>query len=76
MSNLEAALIYHWRKKTLSDEEIFQMSNPGEVIARTAIGFAIFAVMILGLNLWAASNDQRPQVAAAYQVQSVSAEKQ
>jgi len=54
MYNLEAALIYHWQKKTLSDEEIFQMSNPGEVIARTAIGFAIFAGMILGLNLWAA----------------------
>ena len=76
MYNLEAALIYHWQRKTLSDEEIFQMSNPGEVIARTAIGFAIFAGMILGLNLWAVPNDQRPQVAAAYQVQSVSAEKQ
>ncbi len=72
MYNLEAALIYHWQKKTLSDEEIFQMSNPGEVIARTAIGFAIFAVMILGLNLWAVPNDERPQVAAAYQAQSLS----
>jgi hypothetical protein len=76
MYNLEAALIYHWHKKTLSDEELLQMSNPGEVIARTAIGFAIFALMILGLNLWAAPNDQRPQVAAAYHVQTMSAEKQ
>lgn len=76
MYNLEAALIYHWQKKTLSDEELLQMSNAGEVIARTVIGFAIFAVMILGLNLWATPNNQRPQVAAAYQVQSVSAEKQ
>ncbi len=76
MYNLEAALIYHWHKKTMSDEELLQMSNPREVIARTAIGFAIFAMMIFGLNLWAAPNDGRPQVAAAYQMQSVSAEKQ
>ncbi len=76
MYNLEAALIHNWHKKTLSDEELLQMSNPGEVIARTMIGFAIFAVMILGLNLWAAPNDERPQVAAVHQEQSVSAEKQ
>ncbi|GAC1042090.1 hypothetical protein [Rhizobium sp. No.120] len=76
MYNLEAALIYHWHKKTMSDEELLEMSNPGEVIARTMIGFAIFAVMILGLNLWATPNGQRPQVAAASQMQSVSAEKQ
>ncbi|NLR95483.1 hypothetical protein HGP17_01375 [Rhizobium sp. P38BS-XIX] len=76
MYNLEAALIYHWHKKTLSDEEILQMSNPGEIIRRMAIGFAIFAAMIVGLNLWAAPNDERPQVAAAYQVQSMPADKQ
>ncbi|NLS19143.1 hypothetical protein HGP16_21655 [Rhizobium sp. P40RR-XXII] len=76
MYNLEAALIYHWHKKTLSEEEILQMSNPREAVLRTAIGFAIFAAMILGLNLWATPNDERPQVAAVYQAQSVSADKQ
>ncbi|KAA1177965.1 hypothetical protein FP026_22445 [Rhizobium tropici] len=75
MYNLEAALIYQWHRKTLSEKDILQMSNPGEVVLRTMIGFAIFAVMILGLNLLASPNGERPQVAAAYQVQSVSADK-
>lgn len=76
MYTLEAALIYHWHKKTLSDEEILQMSNPGEVVLRTAIGFAIFAAMIIGLNVWAAPNDERPQIAAVDQMTSLSADKQ
>ena len=76
MYNLEAALIYHWHRKTLSEEEILQMSNPGEVVLRTMIGFAVFVVVILCLSWTAEPNSERPQVAAAAQTYAISAEGQ
>ncbi|NTF80507.1 hypothetical protein G6K97_05575 [Agrobacterium rhizogenes] len=76
MYTLEAALIYHWHRKTLSEEEILQMLNPREVILRTMIGFAVLAVVILCLSWTAEPNSERPQVAAAAQTYAVSAEGQ
>jgi hypothetical protein len=76
MYNLEAALIYHWHRKTMSEEELLQMSNPGEVVLRTMIGFAVFAVVLLCLSWAAEPNSERPQVAAAGQAYAISAEGQ
>ncbi|MCJ9723581.1 hypothetical protein MOV66_27575 [Agrobacterium sp. SHOUNA12C] len=74
MHTLEAALIYHWHRKTLSEEEILQMLNPREVILRTMIGFAVLTVVILCLSWTAEPNSERPQVAAAAQTYAVSTE--
>jgi hypothetical protein len=76
MYNLETALIYHWHRKALSEEEILQMSNPTEVVFRSMIGFAVLAVVILCLSWAGEPNSERPLVAAAAQTYAVSAQGQ
>ncbi|MBM7045406.1 MULTISPECIES: hypothetical protein [Rhizobium] len=75
MYNLEAALVYHWHMKTVSEGEILEMADLGGVVRRTMIGFACLVVLILCLS-WAAEPDNgRPQAAAADQAYSTLAER-
>lgn len=70
MYNLEAALVYHWHHKTLSEANMPQMSDLGEVVRRTMIGFACLALVILSLSFAAEPDNGRPQVAAVDQIDS------
>ncbi|MDL2402312.1 hypothetical protein [Rhizobium mayense] len=68
MHTLEAALVNHWCRKTLSEKDLMEPVGLGKVVLRTMIGFAAFAVLILCLN-WAANPGiNRPQVAAVDQM--------
>lgn len=65
MYTLEAALVHQWCHKTMSEEELMQSADLGKVFRRTAIGFALFAMLIFGLS-WAGDlMAERPQVATA-----------
>ncbi|TXI10097.1 MAG: hypothetical protein E6Q76_04605 [Rhizobium sp.] len=74
MYSLEAAIVHYWQRKTLSEEELLEAADVGRVVFRTWIGFAAFALLILGLSVAAAPNDERPQVAAAAKVVSMPAD--
>jgi hypothetical protein len=76
MYSLEAAIVHYWQRKTLSEEELLDAADIGRVVFRTWLGFAGFALLILCLSWRASPNDERPQVAAAGQVHSVSADGQ
>ncbi len=72
MYSLEAAIVHYWQRKTLSEAELLEVADAGRVVFRIWIGFAGFALLILCLSLGAAPNDERPQVAAADRMISVS----
>ena len=75
MYNLEAALVYHWHMKTVSEGEILEMADLGGVVRRTMIGFSAFALLILCLGWAGEPSSERPQIAAAGQVYSTLAER-
>lgn len=65
MYTLEAALVQQWCHKAMSEEELMRSADLGKVFRRTAIGFALFAMLIFGLS-WAGDlMAERPQVATA-----------
>ncbi|MBB4570305.1 hypothetical protein [Rhizobium leucaenae] len=76
MHTLETALVNYWSRKTLSEKDLLETPDLGKVVLRTTIGFAAFAVLILGLNWMAASTIDRPQVAAVDQIRLMPAAKE
>lgn len=76
MYSLEAAIVHYWQKKTLSEAELLDVADLGNVIFRTMIGFAGFALLILCLCWAGEPNNERPQVAAAGQIHSIPMEAQ
>ncbi|MEF0939379.1 hypothetical protein [Rhizobium sp. BR 362] len=67
MHTLETALVNYWSRKTLSEKDLLETPDIGKVLLRTAIGFAAFTVLILGLDWMAAPTIDRPQVAVVDQ---------